>query len=85
MIIDILTILALGFVGYVAGSAKESSSAYKLNILLVVLILFSANIHGAYVGVDQFKIYVSAILEGIFGGILIKRLATGHTVQPASA
>jgi hypothetical protein len=83
MVTDILTIVVIGVVAYLAATSPKSSQASRVNILLVVLILISANIHGAYVGVDQFRLYVSAILEGLFGGILIKRLS--FTINPRPA
>jgi len=83
MVTDILTIVVIGVVAYLAAPSPKSSATNTVNVLLVVLILISANIHSAYVGVDQFRLYVSAILEGLFGGILIKRLSFTIHARPA--
>jgi hypothetical protein len=82
MLIDILTVLVFGVLGYFAGASGKPSPSNTLNIVLVVLIVVAANIQGAYIGIDQVKLMISAIFEGIFGGVLIRRLASPAVLQP---
>lgn len=75
MAIDIVTMIVFAFVGYTFAPTSRSPFANRINVFLVVLILIASNIHGVYFGVEEVRFYLSAILEGLLGGMLIKRLA----------
>ncbi len=85
MVEDLITILVFGVIGYFLGRSDKPASTGWMNVLLVVLLLIAANIHGAYVGNNQLQVHVSAILEGVFGGLLIRRLKPGDVSAPRDA
>ncbi len=74
MVIDLIVILIFGAVGYYFAQSIKPNSSKWMNVILVVLLVLAANIHSTFIGTDEFQIYLSAILQGIFGGVLIRRL-----------
>jgi len=76
MLADLITIVIFVLIGFVFGHAPKTGSFSRLDILLVILLILAANMHGAFgfIGIGEFKLSTSPILQGIIGGILIKRM-----------
>ena len=76
MLIDLITIPIFGFISYVFTQAPKSVAFNRLDIALVIVLILVANMHGAFgfIGIGDFRMYTSPILQGIIGGILIKRM-----------
>ena len=76
MLIDLITIVIFALIGFMFAHVPKTGSFNRLDILLVVLLILAANMHGAFgsLGIGEFKLSTSPILQGIIGGILIKRM-----------
>ncbi len=77
MLTDLITILLLGILGYFISTPKMNRNFRLINVSLVVLLVVAAYIHSALlISIFSFRIYLSAALEGIIGGALVRRLST---------
>jgi hypothetical protein len=76
MFTDLLVIFIFGLIAYMFIQLPKTVSFSRLDISLVVLLILAANMHGTFgfIGIGELRIYTSPILQGIFGGMLIKRL-----------
>ncbi len=71
---ELLTIPIFGLIGYFLPQVKKSSAAIRIDIALIILLIIAANAHGlGYSGIGELHIYHNDILQGLIGGILIRR------------
>jgi hypothetical protein len=76
MLIDLITIVIFGLLGYMIAQVPKTGALGRLEVSLVILVILAGNMHGAFgfIGIGDFRMYLSSILQGIMGGILIKRM-----------
>ena len=73
---EIITIPLFGLIGYFIGNMKISSNSNRFNILLVILLVIAANIHGiGFSGIGDFHMNHNDMLQGLIGGILVRRMS----------
>ena len=73
---EIITIPLFGIIGYFIGNLKIFSKSAQFNILLVILLIIAANIHGiGFSGVGDFHMNHNDMLQGLIGGILVRRMS----------
>ena len=76
MFMQVLAILVFGLIGYFLGSIKKNKNSIRLNIILLILLLFAANSHGlGFSGAGEFVMQHNDILQGLIFGILLRRIS----------
>ncbi len=77
---DLIAILIFGLIGYLIRRVPKPGAFRRLDIVLLVLLILIANMHGSngfgFIGIGNFRMYTSPILQGIIGGILMKGMTS---------
>ena len=76
MFMQVIAILVFGLIGYFLGQIKRDTISNRINIVLLILLLFAANSHGlGFSGVGEFVMQHNDILQGLIFGVLVRRLS----------
>lgn len=67
-------ILVFCAIGYSIGCSRKRGNSRRVDIILVIALVLSFYVHGIFSGLGPFHIFVSSILAGALGGILVGRL-----------
>lgn len=70
----LVSIFIFGLIGYSIGRKQKRGPSYRAEIILAAGLVLSFFVRGVFLGFGPVRIFVSAILAGVLGGILVGRL-----------
>lgn len=71
----LVSILISGLIGYSIGRKQKRGPYYRGDIILAIALVLSFSVHGIFLGFGAVRIFISAILKGVLGGVLVGRLS----------